>query len=76
MIGEVGGNYLPNNILDLSKLRAFADDKKTVTSNFFFFPTAFFTLLENFLPFSSSLKLLSANSFRLEESKIRRLGED
>ena len=39
------------------------------------FPTAFSTLLDNFLPFSSNLKLLSANSFSLEESKICRLGK-
>ena len=37
---------------------------------FLLFPTVFFTLLENFLPFSSNLKLLSVNSFRLEETKI------
>ena len=35
----------------------------------------FSTLLVNFLPFSSNLKLLSANSFGLEESKICRLGK-
>ena len=39
------------------------------------FPTVFSTLLENFLPLSSNLKLSSANSFRLEESKISRLGK-
>ena len=32
----------------------------------------FSTRLENFLPFSSNLKLSSANSFNLEESKITR----
>ena len=31
--------------------------------------------MENFLPFSSNLKLPSANSLRLEESKICRLGK-
>ena len=39
------------------------------------FPTVFSMLLENFLPFSSNLKLLSAISFILEESKICRLGK-
>ena len=39
------------------------------------FPTVFSTHLENFLPFSSNLKLLSANTFSLEESKICRLGK-
>ena len=37
------------------------------------FPTVFSTPLDNFLPFSSNLKLLSANSFSLEVSKICRL---
>ena len=37
------------------------------------FPTVFSTRLDNFLPFSSNLKLLSANSFILEEPKICRL---
>ena len=35
----------------------------------------FVTHLENFLPFSSILKLSSANIFSLEESKICRLGK-
>ena len=39
------------------------------------FPTVFSTLLDNFLPFSSNLKLSSANSFSLEESKICHLGK-
>ena len=34
------------------------------------FPTVFSTLFENFQPFSFNLKLFSANSFSLEESKI------
>ena len=34
------------------------------------FPTVFSTHLDDFLLFSSSLKLSSANSFSLEESKI------
>ena len=40
---------------------------------FLLFPV-FSTHLENFLPFSSSLKLSSANSFSLEEPKIGGLG--
>ena len=35
-----------------------------------------FTLLENFLPFSSNVKLSSANAFSLEKSKICRLGKN
>ena len=34
-----------------------------------------FSRVKNFLPFPSSLKLSSANSFSLEESKICRLGK-
>ena len=37
------------------------------------FPTMFSTRLDNLLPFSSNLKLSSANPFTLEESKICRL---
>ena len=37
------------------------------------FPSAFSSRLDNFLPFSSNLKLSSANSLSLEESKICRL---
>ena len=39
------------------------------------FLTVFSTCLEIILPFSSNLKLSSANSFNLEESKICRLGK-
>ena len=42
---------------------------------FLLFPTVFSTHLRNFLPFSSNLKLSSANPFSLEESKICRLGK-
>ena len=41
---------------------------------FLLFPV-FSTLLENYLPFSLNLNLLSANSFSLEESKICHLGK-
>ena len=34
------------------------------------FPTIFSTLLENFLPYSSNIKLPSAKSLNLEESKL------
>ena len=39
------------------------------------FPTVFSTLLENIPPFSSNLKLSSANSFNLGGCKICRLGK-
>ena len=41
---------------------------------FLFFPQCF-QPFESFLPFSSNLKLLSANSFSLEKFKICRLGK-
>ena len=40
---------------------------------FLLFPQCFSTRLDNLLPFSSNLKLSSAISFSLEESKIYRL---
>ena len=42
---------------------------------FLLFPTVFSTRSKTFLLFSSNLKLLSANSFSLEVSKIRHLGK-
>ena len=44
---------------------------------FFLFPQCFLAIhsLASFLPFLSNLKLLSANSFSLEELKICRLGK-
>ena len=49
-------------------------EKLLVTSNFSF-SHCFAIHLESFLPFLSNLKLLSANSFSLEESKICCLGK-
>ena len=45
------------------------------TEQFLLFLTVFSTLLEKFLPFLSNLKLSSANSFSLEDSKSGRLGK-
>ena len=42
---------------------------------FLLFPKLFSTRVKNFLPFSSNLKLSSANSFSLEESKFCRVGK-
>ena len=42
--------------------------------HFLFFPTVFFTHLENFVPFSSNLKLPPANSLILEEYKNSSFG--
>ena len=49
-------------------------EKLLVMSNFLF-PTVFSTCLENFLLFSSNLKLSSADCFNLEELKICHLGK-
>ena len=40
---------------------------------FLLFPQCFLSILENYLPISANLKLSSANSFSLEESKFCRL---
>ena len=50
-------------------------EKLLMTSNFSF-PTVFSISLENFLFFSSNLKLSSSNSFSLEESKICHFGNN
>ena len=42
---------------------------------FLLFPSVFSIYFENFLPFSSDLKLLSARSSSLVESKICHLGK-
>ena len=49
-------------------------EKLLVTSNFSFSHSVS-TCLKNFLPFSTKLKLTSANSFNLDEPKICRLGK-
>ena len=49
-------------------------EKLVITSNFSF-PSMFSTCLRNFLPFTSNLKLSSANSFSLVEPIICRLGK-
>ena len=56
--------------LQLAYCLASFQNKSAVISSF---PTVFSTLFEKFPPFSSNLKLLPANSFNLEESKIFRL---
>ena len=42
---------------------------------FLLFPQCFLLVWRTFLPFSSNMKLTSANSFSLEKSKICRLGK-
>ena len=46
--------------------RSFEKEELLVMSKFSFYPTVISTLLEDFLPFSSNLKLSSPNSFNLE----------
>ena len=51
-------------------------EKLLVMSNFFYSHSVFYpNPFKNFLPFLSNLKLSSAESFSLEESKICRLGK-
>ena len=50
-------------------------EKLLIMSNFSFYHSVFYSFGENFLPFSSNLKLSFANSFNLEGSEICRLGE-
>ena len=49
--------------------------KEIIERAFFTFPTMFSTDLKNFLLFLSNVKLSSANSFSLAESKICCLGK-
>ena len=50
-------------------------NKKLLLMTIHHFPTVFSSHLENFMPFSSNLRLLSANSFSLGDSKIWHLGK-
>ena len=58
---------------ETSLLKTLGKGEIAGNEQFLLFPTVFSTHLDNFLPFSSHLKLSSANSFGLEESKICRL---
>ena len=53
----------------------FIEFKIVVCKLSFPLPTVFSTRFENFLPFSSNLKLLSVDCFTLEEFKIYCLGK-
>ena len=50
-------------------------EKLLVTSNFYFSHCVYYPYLESLLPFPSNLKLSSAITFCLEESKFCRLGK-
>ena len=76
----VMGNLFPNKLWFLSVcskslLKTQWEKEKLLITAISPFPTMFSILLENFPPFSSTSKLLSANSFNLEESKICCLGK-
>ena len=57
-----------------SLLKILWEKEKLLVAVSFPFPTVFSTLFENLLPFSSSLKLSSANCFSLEQSEILPFG--
>ena len=79
-VNETSGlNCFPNKPLFLcvcstSLRKTLGKGEITRNEQFLFFPQ-FSNLLDNLLPFSSNLKLLSANSFSLEEFKICHLGK-
>ena len=58
------------NVCSTSLLKTLRKKKILLLISNFSFPTVFSTFLEKFLPFSSSLKLSSTNSFSLEEFQI------
>ena len=73
-------NPFPNNpwvlcVSSTSLLKALWKRRNCSLRAISFFPTVFSTRLGNFSPFPSNLKLSSANSFSLEESKICCLGK-
>ena len=68
-------NAFPNKtwflrVCRISLLKTLWEKEKLLVTNDFSFPTVFSTHLDNSLPLSPKLKLSSANSFSLEESKI------
>ena len=68
-------NPFPNKpwflrVCSTSLLRTLREKEKSLVMSDFSFSHSVFTCLENFLAFSSNLKLLSANPFSLEESEI------
>ena len=65
--------YIP--VCSKSLLKTLREKEKLALTSDFSFSKSFSTLLENFLLFSSNMKLSSAKSFTLEESKICHLGK-
>ena len=76
----MGFNPFPNKpwflrVYRTSLLRTLWEKDKLLVRAIYPFPTVFSIRFDNFMTFSSNLKLSSANSFSLEESKICRLGK-
>ena len=68
-------NPFPNKtwflrVCRISLLKTLWEKEKLLEMSNFSFPTMFSTRLEHFLPFSSNVKLSSANSFCLERIKV------
>ena len=55
---------------ETSLLKTLCEKEKLLVTSYFSISHVFSTRLDNFLSFSSNMKLSSANSFNLEESKI------
>ena len=73
-------NPFPNKprvlcVCSLSLLKTLGKKMLLVRSNFFFSNSISIGIWVNFLPFSSNLKLSSANSFSIGLSKVCRLGK-
>ena len=73
-------NPFPNKpwflrVCSTSLLKTLWEKEKLLVMSNSPFSTVFSTRLDNFLPLSSNLELLSANSLSLEGSKICRLGK-
>ena len=73
-------NSFPNKpwflcVCSTSLLKTLWEKEKLLVKSNLSSSTVFSTLLENFSPFASNLKLSSESSFSLEESKICRLGK-
>ena len=73
-------NSFPNKpwflrVCSPSPLKTLWKKENLLVTSIFSFPPVFSTLFENFLPFSSNLKLSSANSLSLEESYKLSIGK-
>ena len=79
-IAWLRNNHFPNKpwflpVCSISLLKTVWEKEKLLVTSNFSIPALFSTCLENFVLFSSNLKLLFENSISLEESKICHLGK-